>query len=129
MANSIQVQTSMNSTVDNMTLSIRSSVTSNTTSSNALGQSVNISASGWAQLSTGSLTDIRTMAFYNDNAVNTASVITIATGSAGQNPLATLQPGDGAIIPWSGSINGLYAKVVSANPAVNGVIQYQAQQS
>lgn len=129
MANSISAQMSMTSTVDNMNLSIRSSLSTQTTSSNALGQSSTVTTASWSQLSTGSLSDIRSMAFYNDNTVYSASVIQIATGSAGQNVIVVLQPGDGALISWSGPIT-LFGRVVNAvAPIVNGVVQYQLQQS
>jgi hypothetical protein len=129
MANSISVQTSMTSTVDGFTLSKASSLSANTTSSNAIGQTLSVTSSVWTQLSLGILTDVTNIYVWNDNTVNTASVVSVATGSTGGNVIAVLQPGAAASIPWSGSFNGLYAKVVTAAPAINGTVQYIAQQS
>jgi hypothetical protein len=130
MSNSISVQLNTTSRVDNVTSTLGSSVTAQLTSSNVIIQSVGVTNSGWTQLTLGSLTDVRNLFIWNDNTNLTGSYITIATGSSGGNPLTILAPGDGANIPWSGSFNGLYGRVVaSSSLAGNGLIQYQATQS
>jgi hypothetical protein len=128
MAKQTTVQISVSNTVDNITNNITSNLTTPTTSSNLAVVSFPVTASGWTQLPLGGATDILNVFIWNDNVVNTGSVVTIATGSNGQNPLSTLRPGAGSSIAWSGSLT-LYAKVTSTNPFVDGVLQFSAQQS
>lgn len=136
MANSLSVQISVNSRVDNVTSTLSSTVTNQLTSSNVIIASANVNAAGWTQLSLGTLTDVQNIYVLNDNTVNatgtnntTASYIAVATASNGGNQLAILPPGTGMNIPWSGSYNSLYGKVVSAAPFTNGVLQYVVNQS
>ena len=133
MANSISVQATVTNTVDNIRNVISSNAVTNTTSSNVIVESSAVTASAWTQLSLDTLADVIALTIWNDNVVNTASVVAVATGSGGQNLLTVLAPNAQAIIPWSGSLAGLYAKVVGgyqgAGGAINGVVQYSAQQS
>lgn len=77
--------------------------------SNATADVKNVTSGSWQALTTASLSDLRYMYFANEG---TGSII-IAVDSAGAKPIATLQPNDHAIIPWSASIAAasLYANV------------------
>jgi hypothetical protein len=125
--NNITINTSMASTVDNITIRGAASVTQTTTSSNAIASSTNVTSSAWTQLSLGSLANVAAIWIQNDNTVYTASVIAVGTGSAGQNTVSILPPGYSSVLSWSGSLGGLYAKVLSGDK--DGVIQLIAQQS
>lgn len=93
-------------------------------SSNAIQQTVtNLTGSVYTQLSTGSLQNVSAIAIFNDNTVVSSSVVLICTGSSGGNVLSNgIQPGLSAQIPWTGSLNGLYATVVGG--AGTATIQY-----
>ena len=68
----------------------------------------NITGSAWYACKTGSLSNTKVAYFYNND--NSAS-ITIATGSAGQNVLGILTPGDSMLFRWNGLTNvPLYAQ-------------------
>lgn len=131
MANTLNYTTNISAQVDALGFSANKSVNLGITSSNAIQQSVTIPTSSFTQISLGSLTNVRALWFWNDNVTFTSSVITVSTGSSGGNQLAVLQPGDSAMIPWSGSLNGLYANVIngaSGNGITTGIIQYLAVQ-
>ncbi len=128
MASSLNFSTTFNSRVDALTLGGGSSTNLTTTSSNAVGETTTLNPSTYTQLSLGSLTDVCALYLYNDNTVYSASVILVSTGSLGQNHIAKLSPGQSAVIPWSGSLSGLYAKSVSATDLA-AVIQHIAQQA
>ena len=86
--------------------------------SNGVWQSQNVTTGSWIGLDTGSLTDLRYAWFTN---TDVSSSILIATGSAGQNQIAIIQPSDDYLLPWSGSLP-LYAKAIGSNGTV--VLQY-----
>ena len=134
MANSVSINQSVTSIVDGVRTTLSSNTNQSTTSSNFIAGGQAVTASVWTAISLGSLTDVIILTVVNDNSDNTASVITFATGAAGQNPLATLSPGNQAIIPWSGSLPSLYAKVVGGYPTGtpkpnDGDVQWLVQQS
>ena len=134
MSNSISVQLTTTNTIDNIRNVISNNQSLATTSSNVLVASQAVTSSAWTQLSLGSLTDIINVTLWADNTNYTSSTIAIASGSAGQNVFTILIPDSAATIPWSGSLGGLYAKVVSGYPVgtatpPNGVVQYSVQQS
>ena len=132
MANSLTFNTSVNAQVDALGFTANKGVSVGITSSNAIQQSVTLSTSSYTQISLGNLTNVRALWFWNDNTVYTGSVISVATGSTGANQIALMNPGDAAVIPWSGSFNSLYAEVVngaSGNGVTQGVIQYVAVQA
>jgi|ERR1035437_4107238 hypothetical protein len=130
MANNFNSSVFVTSRVDGLTIqSSNTSVNVNTTSSNAIGGTAASTGSVWTQQSLTPLTDVLSIWLYNDNTVFTASIISVATGSSGGNVLTILQPGFSAVIPWSGSLSGLYHKVVSSAPNTVGTLQFIAQQS
>jgi hypothetical protein len=133
MSYTISWNTNISSVIDAMPFGLSKNVSFQVTSSNAIQQTVStISGSGWTQLSTGSLNNVAVIALFNDNSVNSASALVVATGSTGGNILATLQPGQTAVIPWSGSIGGLYTQVIGTSlyPLTSQLasIQYYLQQ-
>jgi hypothetical protein len=95
-------------------------------SSNAIQQTVTVTGSAFSALSTGQLTNVVGISIYNDNSTYSSSVVIIATGSTGGNIISTIQPGQVAAIPWSASLNGLYASATTGNTAS---LQYYLQQS
>lgn len=134
MANSISINQSFTSNCDGVRTTLATNITTFTTSSNFIAGGQAVTASGWTAVSLGGLTDIVGLTVYNDNSDYSASVIALATGSAGQNLLAVLTPGNQSTIPWSGSLAGLYAKVVGTYPPgtptqPNGEVQWIVQQS
>lgn len=128
MANTIQAQTSMASIVDSIRVTGTSNVTQNTTSSNAIAASTTVNNSTWTNVSLDGLTDVITLWIQNDNTNYSSSVITVASGSAGQNVLTHLPSGFASLISWNGALSGLYAKITSGDDAT-GVVQMIAQQS
>ena len=134
MANTYVASQTVTTTIDGVRSSLSTNNTTYVTSSNFIVGGQAVTASAWTSLSLGSLTDVIGLSIYNDNTLNTASVITVATGSAGQNVLGILIPGAQSTIAWSGSISGLYAKVTGGYPfgastPNNGTVQWIAQQS
>jgi hypothetical protein len=134
MANSISINQSVNSTVDNVRTTLASNQNLQTTSSNFIAGTQTIGSVAWTALSLGSLTDIILYSVVNDDTQYSASVITIATGSTGGNTQAILNPGTQTVTPWSGSLAGLYAKVTGGWPTgvatpTSGSVQWLAQQS
>jgi hypothetical protein len=115
-------------TLDNGTIRQSIAQTITMTGVNGIWQSLDLSQSVWTALPTSSLSDFRYGVFVND-LQTTGSNITIATGSAGQYPLATLQPDDVFILPGSGSgypVKPLYASVTSGSL---GVLQFMLSES
>jgi ammonia channel protein AmtB len=132
MANSININQSINSTVDSARATLGSNQNLQTSSSNFIQGTQTIGSTTWTALSLGSLTDVILYSVVNDNVNYTASVITIATGSVGGNIQAILTPGAQTVTPWSGSLAGLYAKVTSGYGVptpTSGSVQWLAQQS
>lgn len=127
MANQISLQSSINTTVNNINVSGRASVSQTTVSPNAIAQTLDVTSSVWTAISLGELDNVMALWVQNDNTTGTASVITIATGSAGQNVLSVLSSGHASLIAWSGSLNGLYAKITSGS--IDGRLQVVAQQA
>ena len=126
--NTLNFSSNYNARIDNLNLGGSATSAIQISSSNGLADSTTVTSSAYTQLTLGSLTDVRGLWVLNDNATYSSSFITIASGSTGQNVLTVLGSGDAALIPWSGSLNGLYAKITSgAN--TNGVIQYAICQS
>ena len=129
--NRLTTNITVNSVIDSETKSIGGSFTQNLVSNSSCGETQDIGSSGWTALSSVALPNILGITIFNDNLSNnyTASVIQVATGSAGQNPISVLLPGAYGFIPWSGSLNGLYAKVIGgvavATP-VSGTLQWMA---
>src|ERR1043166_8165007 len=81
-------------------------------SSNVSNNTTTVLTGSWQQLPTSSLANVRYMNF---DSLSSQGTIQLATGSAGGNILAILQAGDVAVIPWSGSLNALYAQTVSGS--------------
>ena len=147
MANSINSQVSVTSVVDGVRTTISSNIYTNTSSSNFLAGSQDVTGSAFtAQTFTG-LNDVVSLTVVNDNTVYSASIIQISSSAAGNTlPLgAILIPGAQAVIPWSGSLTQIATKVVgygfgipgATNPvqgvgsaqAGKGTIQFLVQQS
>jgi hypothetical protein len=133
MASSISVQTSVTNNIDDIRNTISNNFNLTTTSSNVIVQSVVVNSTSYTPLSLGSLADVIMFTATNDDTVYSASTIQI-TGSTGVFIGSILTPGQQCVIPWSGSLAALSAKVVSGWPVgtatpANGVIQYSAQQS
>ena len=126
--NSLTYTTNFSARIDNLSLGGTATTTTNISSSNGLSYSQAVTSSAWTSLTIAGPTDIRAMWLFNDNAVNSSSYVSVATGSAGQGVFTILKSGDSAIIPWSGSYPGLYAKLVSGGD-INGVVQYAVVQS
>jgi len=129
MANSISITTAMTSTVDNISVRGNASVNAVTTSSNAVAASVTVNNSTWTALSLGSLANVTAVWLQNDNSVYSSSVVSIGSGSAGQNTLTVMPSGYTSVISWSGSLgSNLYGKIVGGTDAT-GVVQIIAQQA
>src|ERR1041385_2065275 len=133
--NTLNIQTTMTSTVDNVRTVVSSNRNTPCSSSNFTAGSKTLGSAGWGLINDFStLTDVAGFTILNDDDTQySASVIKIATGSSGGNVIAVLIPGAAATIPWSGSHNGIYGKVTGgyagvATPA-SGSVQYLAQQS
>ena len=126
--NSLNYATSFSARIDNLTLGGTATTSTNISSSNGLADSQAVTASVWTQLTTAGPADIRAIWLFNDNLTNSSSYVSVATGSAGQGVFTILKSGDSAIIPWSGSYPGLYAKIVSGTD-INGTVQYALCQS
>ena len=132
--NTLNIQTTLTSTVDNVRSVVSANQNTQCSSSNFTVGSKTIGSAGWVLISDFStLTDVAGFCILNDNATAyTASIISIATGSAGGSSVAVLIPGAMATIPWSGSHNGIYGKVTGgygvATPT-SGSVQFLAQQS
>jgi hypothetical protein len=127
--NSLTYSTNFSARNDNLSLGGTATTTTNLSSSNGLADSQTVTSSAWTQLTTAGPTDVRAIWLFNDNATYSSSFISIATGSAGQGVFTILKSGDSAIIPWSGSYPGLYAKIVPGGTDINGVVQYSLVQS
>lgn len=125
------------SNVNGASYTVTSNTTLQTTSSNYLGGSEQITSSVWTNISFGGFSDLIGITLVNDPTTTSASVVAIASGSAGQGVFATLVPGMSANIGWSGSYNngnGVYAKVVGGWPTGTSTpqianIKWQVQQS
>ena len=131
MANQINVSISSTATVDSYSGAVRSSVNTQTTSSNAFGGSVAINNATWININTGSCSDIRNITVVADNSVYSSSVVALATAVDGSPIISYFRTaqGDGLSIPYSGStFPGLWAKIVAGTDTV-GTLQYVVQQS
>lgn len=128
MANSITLTSGMTSVVDNIRVSGQTNLTANTTSSNAIAASTTVNNSTWTALSLDGLTDVAALWVQNDNTQYSSSVVTVATGSAGQNVLTILPSGYASLIAWSGPLSSLYGKITGGSDT-SGVVQMIAQQS
>lgn len=121
MANSLSANASLSAIVDQFTLAGNAAVATQTTGSNGIGISVTIATGGsWQSIDVSELSDFRYGWFYNDT--TGSSIITVATGSAGQNILCKLQPGDTSLVSWSGSIASLYAKTTGPDTILQCVL-------
>ena len=134
MANSISLNQSVTTTIDGNRSTLSSNINQDTTSSNFVNAEQDIGSAAWTQLTLGTLSNVLALSIQNDDTVYTASVITIATGSAGGNIIAILPPGWPQFTSWGGlPLNGLYAKVTSgyggvSTPASASVV-WSVQQS
>lgn len=136
MANSLSINQSVSSVIDGVRTTLSSNTTQNTTSSNFIAGGQDVGSAGWTSLSLGSLTNVLGLTVLNDNTGQyTASVVTIATGSAGLNIIGYLYPGGQLTTQWSGSLSGLYAMVTSgvnlppAGVPPSASVQWLVQQS
>ena len=132
MANSLSTQITVTSTVDGVRTVLSSNNNTNTTSSNFIAGTQQVTSSLYTPISLGSLTDVLSITVINDNTVNTASVIQVTGSVAGVGTI--LVPGAQAVLPWSGSLAGLGAKVIGGWPVgtatpKDGTVQWSAQQS
>lgn len=128
MANSISIQTSIQSVVDGFRLSGTANSNGATTSSNAIGETINVYGNAWTAVSLGALTDVTALWAFNDNTTISQSVIQLS-GSGGGMPIGTILPlGASTLLSWSGSISGLWAKAVSG-ATTTASLQFIAQQS
>lgn len=144
MSNYVSQQITVTSTVDGVRTVMSSNTNTQTSSSNFLAGSQQVTSSAWTNLSLSQLSDVIALTITNDNTQFSQSVVQVASGSNGQSIIATVIPGGQAVIPWSGSLSTVSAKVVasyvnstfsptaSVTPAVqsgNGTIQFLVQQS
>lgn len=128
MAYTVNINSATSAQIDAQPYGLSKSATLTVTSSNAIQQTVStINAGGWTQLSLGNIINPALITAWNDNTINSSSVITIATGSAGQNIIGFIPSGLPLEIPWSGSLGGLYAKITSGTDST-GSVQYYIQQ-
>ena len=129
MAYTLNINSIASATIDAGAFSIGKNASIQVSSSNAIQSNVSLQTGSWTAISLGTLSNVAYISLYNDNTVNTASIIQVATGSTGGNVIATIQPGLPALIAWSGSLNGLYGTVTGASQGNVGVLQYYAQQA
>ena len=139
MANTLSTNASITSVVD----SVRTTVSTNTnlqpSSSNFIAGNAVVTSSAWTNVTLGTLSDCIQLTVLSDSTVYSQSVITIASGSNGASVQGTLTPGSILVMPWSGSLTTISAKVVgnytnnTGSPTVVqqglGSIQFLAQQS
>lgn len=111
MANSLTANAALSAVVDQFTLAGNANVASGMSGSNGVGLSIGVTTGGWTSIDISELSDFRYGWFYNDT--TGSAVVTIASGSAGQNILTKLNPGDASLIAWSGSLASLYVKSVN----------------
>lgn len=137
MANSISVQVTETSTVDGVRTVVSSNTTTQTSASNFVAGAEGITGSAWTNVSLSSLGDVFALTVVNDATTYSQSVVQLKVDSA---TVSYLYPGAQAVIPWSGSITNISAKVIgyysggafvsnSFVQAGNGNILYLAQQS
>ena len=127
--NTLTLKSTIASKVDNMTLGGSVSTYTNTSSSNAIATTFTVNNATWTTMSITPLNDVLAVWVQNDNTTYSASVITVATGSAAVTPLSILTPGYASLICWSGSMGpALYAKVTSGL-GTTGSLQFVAAQS
>ena len=139
MANSLTLNSTVTSVIDGVRTSVANNQSTQTSSSNFLAGSQNVTSSAWTNISFTQMTDVLAVTVVHDNTQYSQSVIQVASGSNGQTPIAVLTPGVQAVIPWSGSLNTISAKVVGSYAGGqfstvvvqngNGTIQFLAQQS
>lgn len=84
-------------------------------------KSQDIATGSYQALVTSSLSDIRYIGLKNDG----SGSIAVATSGSGANPIAYLRPGEGAFIPWSGSVPGttLFARAYNSGSNLAYVFQ------
>jgi hypothetical protein len=115
MANSISIQSTVTSTVDGVRTSVSSNTSTNTSSSNFLAGALDVTGSAWSDVSFSTLGDVISLTVVNDISTYSQSLVQVNSGSAGAgSPLGYLKPGEQAIIPWSGSLQGITARVVGS---------------
>ena len=128
MAYNINLGSNASATIDNATYGINQSNAYTVSSSNAIQQNTTVTSLAWTQLSLGALSNVAFVQIKNDITVNSSSVLLVATGSTGGNQIAAIFPGMvPALIPWSGSFNGLYA--TAAGGFGTASLIYYAQQA
>ena len=126
MANSLAFSTNITSQIDALRYTGNSSVSTATSSSYAISQTVTLYGNNPATaITTGALPNVLAAWFYNDNTVYSGSTIQIS-GSTNTTPIGTLlASGYSALIPWSGSIGTLYANVTPSKATAS--LQYILQ--
>lgn len=141
MANSISSNTTITSVVDGVRTSVSNNQSTQTSSSNFLAGSQQVTSSAWTNLSFSQLNDVFMLTVVNDNSQYSQSVVQVYSGSNGTGGgiLANLPPGGQAVIPWSGSLTTVSVKVIGSysggafSPTVvqsgQGDVQFLAQQS
>ena len=119
MANSLTANASLSAVVDQFTLAGSAGISTSTTGSNGIGLSITATNS-WDAVDISELSDFRYGWFYNDS--TGSAIITVATGSTGQNVLCKLQAGDASLVSWSGSLAALYVKSVPEDAILQCVL-------
>ena len=130
--NSISLNQTVTSTIDGVRTVVNSNVVQNTSSSNFIVGGQDVGSAAWVALSVGSLTDVIGITVKNDDSVYSSSIVTVATGSAGQNVIGYVYPGGQMTTMWSGSVASLYAKVtggVKVATPTSASVMWLVQQS
>jgi hypothetical protein len=119
MANQLTANASLSAIVDQFTLAGSAAINTSTTGSNGIGLSINVT-NAWTAVDISELSDFRYGWFYNDT--TGSAIITVATGSTGQNVLCKLQPGDASLVSWSGSLASIYVKSLPEDSTLQCVL-------
>jgi hypothetical protein len=138
--NQLSTNANITSVVDGVRTTVSTNINTQTSSSNFIAGNAVVTGSAWTAVSLGTLTDTIQLAVFNDPTNFSQSVIQISA-SNGANPVgAILIPGAIAILPWSGSLTSIAARVVGSYPPFvsgsgasnqfgQGNVQFLAQQS
>jgi len=135
--NSISVNTSVTTQVDDARNTLSTNTLTNVSSSNYVASSTTLTGSSWTSISVGSCADVSLLTIINNDNVYSQSLIAIS-GSANGYPMGgMIYPGFQYTTNWSGSITlagrviGSYAPAVSGTFVQQGlgVIEVIAQQS
>lgn len=114
MAN-ISIATSIGATTGVVTVGGNKSINYDATSSLPIEVPTTVNNSTWTNISLDGLTEVYALWLYNDDTEYSSSVITVSTGSLGQNVLTQIPSGGTSLISWSGSLATLYGKITGGD--------------